>query len=237
MTQPTGTAPEHSTHPEAADAPPGGPPTPAPASTAPASSVGPWITTHTVDRVVVAALLIAVGLAWWLDELGVSVPWALAPAVGAIVVGIALVVTAHRPGRRSGLVALGAVLVALAVTLAVAPPTSGPSGDRTVAPTAEQWPVTTSLSAGTLTVDLTRNRLPVAGTLTARVGVGRVLLLLPNAVGARPVHVTAHVGMGEVLVDGRHVQGGIGVDWSSPDVSAVVVDVRLSAGQVEVRHG
>ncbi len=184
------------------------------------------------ERVVAGLVLLGVGSSWLLDELGVSVPWALAPAAGVIVLGLALMVTARSRASHAGLVAWGAILLAVALVLAVAQP-RGPVGDRLVTPAASDWPVATSLSAGNLTLDLRSNPLPASGRLDADVGAGKVVVLVPRGV---TVQVVAHIGMGEVFVDGVQARGGMGIDWSDP-AAPVVVDVNVNMGQVEVRHG
>jgi hypothetical protein len=127
----------------------------------------------TPDRIVVGLLLAAAGAAWLLDEIGVSVPWALAPAVGVVVIGVALMLTARDPGGHALLVVCGAILLATALAVAAVRPVGGAFGDRLVTPTAGQWPVATSVAAGNLTLDLRQNPLPTSGRLTAHVNAGR----------------------------------------------------------------
>jgi len=43
--------------------------------------------------------------------------------------------------------------------------------------------------------------------------------------------------MGKIQVDGVQVRNGTGLDWTSPDPAAVVVDVHVGTGQLEVDHG
>jgi hypothetical protein len=131
----------------------------------------------------------------------------------------------------------GGILLAVAFFVAVVRPVGGPVGDRFLTPTTSQWPVATSLTAGNLTIDLQQNALPANGRLTADVTAGRVVLHLPNGPRAERVQVIAHVGMGQIKVDGVEVRNGMGLDWSSPDPAAVVVDVHVGTGQLEVDHG
>jgi len=189
------------------------------------------------ERIVLGLLLAAAGAAWLLDVAGVSVRWALSPAVGVVVIGLALIVAARTPGGHAPLVVWGGILLAVAIATAVVRPVGGPVGDRFLTPTATQWPVATSVTAGNLTIDLRQNPLPASGRLTADVTAGRVVLHLPSGVPAQRVQVVAHVGMGQIQVDGVQVRNGMGLDWTSPDPAAVVVDVHVGTGQLEVDHG
>lgn len=212
---------------------------PAVASSAPFASSSPPSERRrtTVERLVLGILLAAVGAGWLLDEVGVSVPWALAPAVGVVVIGIALVVTAGDGGRHAPLVVWGAVLLVAALAVTAVRPVGGTVGDRYLTPTASQWPVATSVAAGNLTIDLRHNALPASGRLTAHVDAGNVVVHLPEGSGAKPVKVVAHVGVGQISVDGVDVRDGFGLDWTSSETAPVVVDVQVGAGNVEVDHG
>jgi hypothetical protein len=203
----------------------------APRSALPAQPEAP--ARRPVTLVVVGLFAVAAGVAWLLDELGVSVAWALAPALGAVVVGLALIVTAREPVRRGPLVALGAALVVVAAVLTAVGPVHGPVGYETFAPTSQQWPTTTSMTAGNFTLDLTRHALPPSGTYGLRVGAGNVVVVLPR--GDDSVRVVVHVGMGEIRVDGVSVDSGMDADWSAGSGSAVA-DVDVGMGQVDVRH-
>lgn len=189
------------------------------------------------DRVVLGLLVAAVGIGWLAEELGASVPWSLLPAVGLVLVGVALLVSLTGGRGRSGLVVLGVVLLGVAISVGVgAERFAGPVGDRVVAPVTEVWPAPTRVAAGTVTVDLTRGPLPAAGRLDVAVGAGRVVVRLPDD---RPVRVEARVVLGTVRVDGEAVRQGVDLQWIDPATArapvAVVVDV--GAGDVEVFHG
>lgn len=214
------------------------PPAPPPERPAPPRApVGVSARRISAERIVIGILLAAAGVAWLLDEVGVSVPWALAPAAGVVMIGIALIVAARTRDGHAPLVVWGGILLAVAFFVAVVRPVGGPVGDRFLTPTTSQWPVATSLTAGNLTIDLQQNGLPASGRLTADVTAGRVVLHLPSAPRAERVQVIAHVGMGQIKVDGVEVRNGMGLDWSSPDPAAVVVDVHVGTGQLEVDHG
>jgi hypothetical protein len=171
----------------------------------------------------------------WVDA---ALVWPLlVVAAGVVVIGVALIAAARMRNGQAALVVWGGILLAVSLLVAVVRPVGGPVGDRLLTPTANQWPVATSLTAGNLTIDLQRNPLPASGRLTADVTAGNVVLHLPSGPAAQRVHVVAHVGMGQIQVDGFEVRAGMGLDWSTPDPAAVVVDVHVGTGQLEVDHG
>lgn len=186
------------------------------------------------DRMVVGLLLAAGGVGWLLDGLGVAVPWRFAPAAAVVVVGLALLLSLAGGRGRGGLVPLGIVLLAVAVAVGVgADRFAGPVGDRTITPSVTGWPAAAQVSAGTVTVDLTRGELPAAGRVDVELGAGRVVVLLP---ADRTVRVHGTVVMGTVVVDGVAAQQGVDLDWTSPDPSPVDVEIAVGAGDVEVTH-
>jgi hypothetical protein len=202
---------------------------PAQVAQPPGRTRGPFL-----DRVVVGVLLVAVGVAWQLDASGVPVPWRMFPAAALVLVGLALLVSLWAGSGRSGLVALGAalLLVALATGVGVTRFT-GPAGERVLAPTVAQWPGTTQMSAGTVTVDLTRHPLPPSGRLDVRVGAGRIVVVLPQS----PPRVDAAVVAGAITVDGVRVGDGLDVHWTEPTPAGeVAVVLEVGTGEVEVRH-
>ena len=205
----------------------------APVSTAPAPRSVPAGSHRPVGRLVLGLFVVATGVGWLLDQLGVAVPWRVFPTVGLIVVGLALMVA--RPSRGA-LVGFGLALLAASLVAAGTPARFvGPVGDRTVRPAPVDWPVESQLSVGTLTVDLTGRALPRDGLLKAGVGVGQIELVLPRGV---PVWVDTDVGMGGITVDGRTVDDGIRPRWSDNESmpGAARVEARVGLGSVEVRH-
>ena len=78
--------------------------------------------------------------------------------------------------------------------------------------------------------------MPASGRLTAHVNAGNVVVRLPAENGIRTVKVIAHVGIGQIKVDGTDVRNGLGLDWNSASPSAVVVDIQLGTGNLEVDH-
>lgn len=189
-----------------------------------------------VDRIVIGLLVGATGVAWLLDETGVSVPWRMFPSAALIVVGLALTATLLGGRGRGVLIGLGIVLLAAAVAIGVgADRYTGPAGDRVLVPTAADWPVQERFSAGTVTVDLTRHPLPEVGHLQVDVGAGRLVVLLPPE---RTTQIHATVTAGSITVDGVRVQDGIDLQWSNPGTTARSVDLNLHVGlgDIEVDH-
>jgi hypothetical protein len=188
------------------------------------------------NRLVVGLLLLAVGVAWLLDTAGVAVPWHLAPSTGLIVVGLALLASLAGGRGRGGLFGIGIVLLAVALAVALdVDRYAGPAGDVDVRPTPTGWPSTTTLSAGSVRVDLTAAALPAAGRLDVRVGAGRVEVRVP---AGHPVRVEADVVIGTVVVDAKPAVQGVDQHWSDPAgaTAPVAVHVQVGAGEVEVHH-
>lgn len=194
-----------------------------------------------IGRLLVGAFLVLLGIGWLLDAVDVlSVDWDVVLPVGLILVGIALVFSAWRGEGRGGLIALGVVLtVLLTVGTVVHIPLGAGIGDRTERPaTLGAVPERYELSIGKLTVDLTR--LPsgatmVPTTIRARVGIGQLIVLLPE--GVTPP-VKARVGVGEAVAGDRR-NGGIGVqlDREGSDAAPFRLDLSVGLGQIEVRYG
>lgn len=185
------------------------------------------------DRAVTGLLVIALGAGWFLDAIGVSVPWRLFPAAGLVVVGGALLVARR---HRGGLIGLGVVLALAALLSSVsAARFVGPAGQRTVSPVVAEWPVDSSLSVGNLIVDLTGPVLPPDEEMRVGVGVGEIQLIVPR--GAQ-VRVDAAVGLGDIRVDGVPVDDGFGPRWTEQASvgGAVLVDAQVGLGSIEVRH-
>lgn len=195
------------------------------------STTGPRI-----DRLVIGLLLAAAGVGWLLDQSGIPVPWRMFPAAALVVVGLALLASLLGGSGRRTLIALGITALIVGVSVGVGVNQyGGPVGDRVVTPSMSQWPVNTQLSAGTLTVDLTRNPLPESGSLVAGVGAGRIVVLLPA--DSRP-SIDARITAGTVSVDGVKVSDGIDVRWSTPNplTTAVRLDLQVGLGDIEVSH-
>ena len=189
-----------------------------------------------VDRIVIGLLIGAIGLGWLLDQAGVSVPWRMFPAAALILIGLALIATLLGGRGRGGLVALGIISTVLAVVVGVgADRYAGPVGDRLVAPTVAEWPVQQHISAGTVTIDLTRHPMPEAGRLQIDVGAGQIDLKLPEDSSAG---IDATATAGTITVDGVKVGDGLDIQWSKqPNTSSPVeLTLHVGLGDIEVSH-
>jgi hypothetical protein len=194
---------------------------------------------------VISVLFVGGGLAAFLDTAGVV---HLSPvpvlAVCVLVTGLALVLTTWW-GRGRGLIPIG-ILLALALGLATTVdsldvPFRGEVGDRQWRPTnISAVRQTYRLRMGTMTVDLTG--VPFAGTdrsLTATVGVGELVVLVPDAVG---VDVDARMGLGAVALFGREDGGGLKVERARsvpavvPDAGHLQLRLHTGIGRIEVRR-
>jgi hypothetical protein len=187
------------------------------------------------DRVTIGLLVAAAGAGWMLDQLGVGVPWRMAPAAALAVVGLALLLSLAGGRGRGLLVALGVVLLLLATAVGIgAERFAGPVGDRSVVVGPADASGGTRIAAGTLTVDLTRAAPPAGSRYEAAVGAGRLVLRLPEDV---PVRVDSSVVVGTITVDGAVVGEGVDVRWSD-DMGPAAATVRLDVGvgEIEVRH-
>jgi hypothetical protein len=106
---------------------------------------------------------------------------------------------------------------------------AAPAGNVRIAPAVHEWPIDARRSAGNVDVDLTAHPLPAAGRLDAHLGVGNLVVRVP---AGAPVHVTATVGTGNILVDGVPAADGMDLVWSDDRPSnAVVVSVDVGLGR------
>ena len=191
--------------------------------------------------VLVGALLVLVGIGWLLDAAGVGVPWRAVLPAALIAVGLACVAGAFR-GRQQALMVVG---VALTVVLSVAVaadwdfdvPLAGGVGDRTERPTTPADLTGYELGVGNLLLDLRQLQVP-PGTTTveARVGVGELVVELPDGVS---VEVMASAGLGEVQVLGQQ-EGGFGSRVDAVGLGGgdrrLQLDARVGLGQVRVER-
>ena len=188
-------------------------------------------------RVVLGLLVAAVGIGWFLDEMGVLVPWHLYPALAVMLIGLALLLTLVRGRGRGLLIAMGVIALIAAGAVGIgAGRYSGPVGDTFVAPTVNEWPVNQRISAGTMTVDLARHPLPEAGTATFDVGAGRLVVTVP-ADDSR-LDIDARITAGTVRVDGEKVADGVDVQWFQPGTAGALIPLHLQVGlgDIEVNH-
>jgi Cell wall-active antibiotics response LiaF, C-terminal len=219
-----------------------------PAPTGPTEPIEPIGPAAAVDRrgpatatVVVGALLVLVGIGWLLDAAGVEVPWRAVLPAALVVVGLACVAGAFR-GRQLGLMVVGvALMVVLSVAVAadwdLDVPLAGGVGDRTERPTTPADLTGYELGVGNLLLDLRQLQVP-PGTTTveARVGVGELVVELPDGVS---VEVMARAGLGEVQVLGQQ-EGGFGSRVDAVGLGGgdrrLELDVRVGLGQVRVER-
>ena len=173
----------------------------------------------------------------------------LASALG--VVGLGLVVGAWF-GRAPWLVVTAlALALATAATCVARPVIDHGAGERTWTPTsAAQQSYRLGVGEGRLDLTALAPRETDPITITARVGVGHLLVLVPP--GLR-VEVVAQGRLGELVVDDRTPQGAgrtttqadspfdapVTVSWTlGPERSTDVrLDLSVGTGQVEVRRG
>jgi hypothetical protein len=198
--------------------------------------------------IVLGLLLVAAGAGWLLDVTGlIELPVLALLTVGLIGIGLVLMLDAVR-ATHGGLIALGTVLT---VVLAVATVTSGLGfdmgagvGDRVVRPAAAAQLIGTQrLSAGTLTLDLRDTALePGVNAVTARVGTGRIVVIVPSEV---PFQLHGRVAAGEVQALGR-TESGTNVDVTITDGTTaggyaeagttLRLDLRVGVGEIEVQR-
>ncbi len=194
-------------------------------------------------RLVLGLVIVAIGIGALLQVTDVTTrAWRVVLPGALIAVGLGLVVAGMRSGRgQGGLIVLGLVLtVILTVAAAVDIPLEGGVGDRLERPaTFDRVRAEYHLAVGQLTLDLTRltGYGPVPRHVTARVGIGRLVLVVPAGI---LVEVRGHAGVGDVTVFGRS-ESGIDVDNASGPSSgapvALSLDLSVGVGQVEVRRG
>jgi hypothetical protein len=189
---------------------------------------------------VAGGVLILIGALWLLERTGaVDLNATTVLALATLLVGLALMVLS-REGSHAGLVVLGIILVVITGLTALAPVEGfqGGVGDRRVEVSrASDIASSYEVAMGTLTIDLTgvadQGNL---GTLTARVGMGEMVIRVPDDMG---VEVRADVAAGEVDLFGESV-GGVGVEETrrSPGFEEaeqqLVIHAEVFMGRVEV---
>lgn len=194
---------------------------------------------HT-PRLVAGGVLILIGTLWLLERTGaVDLNATTVLALATLLVGLALMVLS-REGSHAGLVVLGIILVVITGLTAMAPVEGfqGGVGDRRVEVSrASDIASSYEVAMGTLTIDLTgvadQGNL---GTLTARVGMGEMVIRVPDDMG---VEVRADVAAGEVDLFGESV-GGVGVEETRRSSGfeeaeqQLVIDAEVFMGRVEV---
>jgi len=190
------------------------------------------------------ATLVA-GVLLLLRELGVdgiTGPRVLAAAL--LVIGAGLVVGTWI-GRARWLFAIGLLLALLLVPAAALDGNlAGGAGERTWVPVAADDGASYELGAGEATLDLRRVEPGSVGVLTARVGLGRLLVLVPDDLRVR---VVPEIGLGELVRDdgnGRTVssaepfddRGMAEVLLGPADGRELVLGAEVGLGELEVRR-
>jgi len=199
----------------------------------------------TLGPVTLSVATLVAGLLLLLRELGVdgiTGPRVLAAAL--LVVGAGLVVGTWF-GRARWLLAVGVVLALLLVPAAALDGRlAGGAGERTWVPVAADDGGAFELGAGEAVLDLRRVEPGSVGALTARVGVGRLLVLVPDDLRVR---VVPQIGLGELIRDdgdGRTVLEAEPFDDRGVDElrlgpaggRELVLGAEVGLGELEVRR-
>ena len=190
-----------------------GPTPPGPA--APVDRHGPAAAT-----VLVGALLVLVGIGWLLDAGGVEVPWRAILPAALIAVGLACAAGAFR-GRQHALMVVGVALMVLLSLGVVA-----------------DWDLDLPLTgAGDFLLDLQQLQVPPGTTtVAARVGVGELVVEVPDGVTVR---VMASSGLGEIQVLGEQDNGfanRVDTTVAAGGDRRLELDLRVGIGQVRVER-
>ncbi len=190
-------------------------------------------------RIAMGALLVVVGAVWmaerldWIDiDAGMVLPL-LVTAIGVVLLALSF------EGEHPGLVTLGVILAVLTLLTAVAPTQGfrGGIGDRRYEPaTMSDLDSPYRLGIGSMRLDLTDLRIEGTVEVEADVGLGELLIIVPDDVA---VDVQARSGAGEVRLfgeqtDGIDVEDSFTSNGSARDV--LVIDAGVFMGQVEVRR-
>ena len=185
-------------------------------------------------------LLAAAGALALLEAVGVDVQWDVALAVGAIGTGIAVVAGVALRRRTGGLVVVGLVLAALAVTVsAIDIRLEGPIGTRVYSPfETSDLKRDYDISIGDLRLDLSNAALAAGDTeVDANVGIGELRVIIPDGVD---VDVDASASAGEVTVFGRS-ESGVDADLSGSihaprSDQTLRIDAHVGLGDVIVER-
>lgn len=205
------------------------------------------------DGTVIGAVLLVAGCGWLAQTAGIiAISWPVVLSASLVALGVSMIFTARR--STSGLVlaagiAMTAVLAATTteVNLDAGVLRSG-AGDRTYRLTS----VTDddhhyATAAGELTVDLTDIDLSVMepgatpATVSARVGVGQLRVIVPYELAVR---VVADVAVGDIEVFGDQRAEGVDTsrtyedrDYGSSDAKSIILRLSATIGHIEVVRG
>ena len=190
-----------------------------------------------LGAVTVSAATLVVGVLLLLREAGVdgiTAPRVLAAAL--LVVGAGLLIgTWIGRARWLALVGLGLVL-ALIPAAATDGRLAGGAGERTWVPTAGSAPAAYRLGAGEATLDLRRLDPGDLDRLDARVGMGSLVVLVPDDLRVR---ATADVGLGEIITLDRDLPDGQDrevLGLGPPSGPLLELDLEVGLGEIEVRR-
>lgn len=158
-------------------------------------------------------------------------------ALALLLVGAVMLIGSRR-GRARGLLAVGLLLAAAATAVSVTDVTlAGGTGERDVRPLAATQPVGPyRLGVGELRVDLSQLDLTGTRTVQARVGMGKLTVLVPPDVD---VVAVTRVGLGEVKAFGQSADGS-SVDRTfhrAPDgetAKRLRLELRAGIGEINV---
>jgi hypothetical protein len=198
-----------------------------------------------LGRIAFGLILLAVGVGWLFQALGViDIPWDALLPVALMAVGVVLVI-GSRTGRYAGLIALGIVLtITTALVAAVNVPLVGGVGQREITPlSSPDLESRYDLAIGQMVIDLTQLQLQPGERvdIEARVGMGELVVDVPSG---SLIEAHARAGLGDVQVLGRQASGfnpelsvgpriPIGIR-NAPDPSYVTLDLSVGLGSVKV---
>ncbi|NNC43737.1 MAG: hypothetical protein HKO03_10930 [Acidimicrobiia bacterium] len=183
------------------------------------------------------ALMLA-GLSWILDRLDVvEVKASLVIPLALVAVGVALMIGAY-DGIHGGLVAAGVVLTLIVVMGSVTPLDAfrGGVGERLHNPTAiDQVDKAYRLGIGSLQVDLSEVNLTSDVVTIGELGVGELLLIVPDV----PLAITAQVDAGEIIMFDEVLSGTevansyISAGFEQAD-ETMTIDLDVFLGSIKV---
>lgn len=179
-----------------------------------------------------SAVLIAVAVTWLIDLSGVAAGAPTYLAVALAVVGLGLLIGTFL-GYGGPLIAIGLVL-ALALGLTTVLPTVR-VGDERLHPThATELDRSYEHGAGRFELNLTglTDLEELAGrTINVDMGIGETVVLLPEEL---PVHVIAHLDVGQLTVFGRQVNGHDNALDVADDETRLTLRLNQHVGNMEV---
>jgi phage shock protein PspC (stress-responsive transcriptional regulator) len=194
-----------------------------------------------VSGIALSGSLLVVGILGVLVAAGViHIGWSAGFALTVMAIGAGMTIGGLY-GRTRWLIPVGLVLIVpLIVGNALGVPMRGQTGSVDWAPgsAAAAASSTYELAAGRGSLDLTTID-PAGGVVhvTAHVGVGRLVITVPQDVA---VVMTAHVGIGQIqFVDGS-TEGGLDItksfdsDATGKSHGTIALDLKVGAGDVEV---